>query len=416
MAETFCYETFGRFEKGSAEFYVDDSGNYIFRYKWNLWCAYENPDTQYFSCFGPDGKIYKVRIAPVCSAGEVYIGSIIVYVNSDEVYRGYVLNGRWIEPVVDYRYISSVTKREVPDISIPEGKAYLSVVVRFRTATAPPQPPPPPQLPECSCSDYRRDEEVIYTPGTSKCLDKLSKDIGKFVSLTVKRYKCYDVKVYVNNTENYNTRPDGRRADDCNAQINDWYNGYVWERVQFNKCGERLSGGKYLAWIKYAAELNYPEQPPKPPEIPECSLSDFKGSSTTTYYPDMKPKSAALAWYYDKTGNYCTITVDWREPLEISKIVRYSNTEYNTRPDGKRADDYNAQINDFTNGYLWSRFRFNECGKSDPNGKYLAWIKYKAELYCEQPPAPPGEEEKYLKYAAAAFAAAAALSILFRRR
>lgn len=297
MAETFCYETFGRFEKGSAEFVDNLDGTFRFNYKWTVWYAYEVLNEQRFICVGPDGRRYEVRIRlrygrDGYSSDNVYIGNVMAFIDGGAVYSGYfdISQNRWVE-ILKTNDISYIRRRQIPDWSIPEGKAFIKVEIHFR-----------------------------YASSTT------------------------------------------------------------------------------------------------PPSIPECKPSNFRGTGAITYYPDKKPKSSALEWYYNTTGNYCTLRVDYKNPLEIAKLVAYSDKEYNTRPDGRRADDYAAQIDDFMNGYMLGRFRFNRCGIADRNGKFIAWIKYKAELNCEQPPAPPGEEEKYIKYAAAAFAAAAALSILFRRR
>ena len=105
-----------------------------------------------------------------------------------------------------------------------------------------------------------------------------------------------------------------------------------------------------------------------------CDCNVWRGSGSITYYPDREPKSAALAWKLNTDREYYTLTVDY------TTVYDCKAGDWNTRPDGKAWNHYPAQFEDFKNGYMWGRVRYNECGKSDRNGKYVYWVQYKATL------------------------------------
>ena len=105
-----------------------------------------------------------------------------------------------------------------------------------------------------------------------------------------------------------------------------------------------------------------------------CDCNVWRGKGSITYYPDREPKSAALEWKLNTDREYYTLTVDY------TTVYDCKAGDWNTRPDGKVWNHYPAQFEDFKNGYMWGRVRYNECGKPDRNGKYVYWVQYKATL------------------------------------
>lgn len=106
-----------------------------------------------------------------------------------------------------------------------------------------------------------------------------------------------------------------------------------------------------------------------------CPISAFKGKGVITYYPDREPKSKALEYLYNKYGTYAVLIVDYRKPLQAVQ-----NNNDKVRPDGMPYDCLECQINDFKNGYMWGRYRHDANCKYNKHGKYLTWVKYKADL------------------------------------